>query len=138
MATPVPAEVLSPGLSIPPIPPEAAAGVRAVLDDLAERPQYYLNVSGVLLGITLSITVLSATVATLDGFPIISDAFRVIGLAYVFWFLGKFLLNGKERQRLQTEIDEFVEVVRGDPPSSAGLLAVAREERIILNQGETE
>lgn len=50
----------------------------------------------------------------LDRLPLIPDMLRIVGLAYLFWFLGKFLLNAGERQRLQEEVDEFVQVVRGE------------------------
>lgn len=135
VATPIPEESVA---SWPSLPSGAAAGAQALLDDLAERPQYYLNVSGVLLGMVLSVIVLSATVASLDGLPLLPDALRVIGLAYIFWFLGKFLLNGRERQRLQGEIDEFVDVVRGDAPTSPGLLGAGEQVRQVQAAKEAD
>lgn len=103
--------------------------MQALLDDLAERPQYYLNVSGVVVGLGLSVVVLSATMAALDSLPLVPDALRVVGLAYIFWFLGKFLLNGGERRRLADEIDEFVGGVKGDGMQAGLLMESAQEER---------
>lgn len=114
---PVPADPTFPSTPQLPsinIPPAATTGAQALLDDVSERPQYYLNVSGVILGLILSVIVLSATMLALDQLPLVPDALRMVGLTYLFWFLGKFLLNGGERQRLQDEIDEFVAIVRGD------------------------
>lgn len=91
----------------------ASATTRAILDDVAANPEYYLNVAGVLLGMTLSIIVLSATVVALDSLPIVPDLLRMIGLVYLFWFLTKFLFNSSARARLATELDEFVAGVRG-------------------------
>lgn len=82
--------------------------------------------SGVLLGIILSVIVLSATLVALDRLPLIPDALRVIGMAYLFWFLGKFLLNAGERRRLQEEVDEFVQVIRGD---SVNVMEEGKERR---------
>lgn len=96
---------------------EASATAQALLDDLASRPEYYLNVSGVLLGTTLSVIVLSATMIALESIPLVPDALRMVGLIYIFWFLNKFLFSSTERQRLGVEIDEFVGGVRGSVPS---------------------
>lgn len=111
------------------LPPGTAAGAQALLDDLAERPQYYLNVSGVVLGLGLSIVVLSATMVALDSLPLVPDALRIVGLGYIFWFLSKFLLNGGERRRLAEEIDEFVESVKGDAVQTGMLMNSSEEER---------
>lgn len=89
-----------------------ATTAQALLDDIASNPQYYLNVCGVLLGMVLSFIVLSATVVALDAMPVVPDVLRFIGLAYVFWFLGKFLFSASERRRLSREVDEFVAGVR--------------------------
>lgn len=94
-------------------PDQAAATAQALFDDLADRPEYYLNISGVLLGITLSCVVLSATLIALDSIPLIPDLLRMIGLAYLFWFLNKFLFSASERERLTQEISDFVAGVRG-------------------------
>lgn len=86
---------------------------RAILDDVAANPAYYLNVSGVLFGLVLSVVVLSATIVALDSIPVVPDLLRMVGLVYVFWFLAKFLFSATDRQRLTTEVDEFVAGVRG-------------------------
>lgn len=119
------------GPSLPSVslPPGAAAGAQALLDDLAERPQYYLNVSGVVVGLGLSVVVLSATMVALDSLPLVPDALRIVGLAYIFWFLGKFLLNGSERRRLADEIDEFVDGVKGNSMQNGLVMESAQEER---------
>lgn len=91
----------------------ASATARAIMDDIAANPEYYLNVSGVLLGLTLSFVVLSATVVALDSLPIVPDLLRMVGLVYLFWFLAKFLFNSSERARLGAEVQEFVDGVRG-------------------------
>lgn len=92
---------------------KASATAQVVLDDLAARPEYYLNVFGVLFGLVLSTIVLSATMVALEALPIVPDALRMIGLLYLFWFLKKYLLSASERKRLGNEIDEFVVGVRG-------------------------
>lgn len=92
---------------------KTVATFQAILDDLAARPEYYLNVSGVLLGMLLSAVVLSATMAALDSIPIVPDFLRMIGLAYLFWFLKKFLFSAGERQRLGDDVDQFVAGIRG-------------------------
>lgn len=92
---------------------EASMTAQAILDDVAANPEYYLNVSGVLLGLVLSVIVLSATTMALDSLPIVPDFLRMIGLVYMFWFLAKFLFSAPDRQRLATEVDEFVSGVRG-------------------------
>lgn len=94
-----------------------SAGAQAVLEDLAERPEYYLNVAGVLFGLTLVVLVLSATMAALDSIPLLPDALRVVGLGYIFWFLSKYLFSGAERSRLQGEIADFVSGVRNAEPA---------------------
>lgn len=91
----------------------ASATARAIMDDVAANPEYYLNVSGVLLGLTLSFVVLSATVVALDSLPVVPDLLRMVGLVYIFWFLAKFLFNSSERARLGAEVQEFVDGVRG-------------------------
>lgn len=91
----------------------ASATAQALLDDVTANPQYYLNVSGVLLGLSLLFIVLSATVVALDSIPIVPDVLRVVGLVYLFWFLGKFLFSAPDRERLGNEVDEFVTGVRG-------------------------
>lgn len=91
----------------------ASATARAIMDDVAANPEYYLNVSGVLLGLTLSFVVLSATVVALDSLPVVPDLLRMVGLVYLFWFLAKFLFNSSERARLGAEVQEFVDGVRG-------------------------
>lgn len=135
VATPVVEETEPSG---PRVPQEAVSVAQAILDDVADRPQYYLNVSGVLVGLMLSIVVLSATTFALDRLPLVPDALRMIGLGYIFWFLGKFLLNGGERQRLEEEIDEFVDIVRGDLPGPGGVFAVAQGEEAKLVEGSVE
>lgn len=115
-ATPAPPQE-DPSLAALPsfsLPPGTASGAQALLDDMAERPQYYLNVTGVVVGLGLSAVVLSATMGALDAIPLVPDGLRIVGLGYVFWFLNKFLLNGGERKRLAEEIDEFVDGVKGD------------------------
>lgn len=92
---------------------EASMAAQAILDDVAANPEYYLNVSGVLLGLTLSVIVLSATTMALDSLPVVPDFLRMIGLVYMFWFLAKFLFSASDRQRLAREVDEFVSGVRG-------------------------
>ncbi|PXF48588.1 Protein CURVATURE THYLAKOID 1A, chloroplastic [Gracilariopsis chorda] len=92
---------------------KASATAQALLDDLAARPEYYLNVFGVLFGLVLSAIVLSATMFALEALPIIPDVLRIIGLVYLFWFLKKYLFSGNERKRLGNDIDEFVAGVRG-------------------------
>lgn len=92
---------------------EVSMTAQAILDDVAANPEYYLNVSGVLLGLVLSIIVLSATTMALDSLPLVSDLLRMIGLVYMFWFLAKFLFSAPDRQRLANEVDEFVSGVRG-------------------------
>lgn len=106
-----PAPSSFPSLSIP---PQASAGIQALLDDVTQRPQYYVNISGVFVGLILLIVVLEATMVALDGFPFVADSLRVVGLGYVFWFLGKFLFNGGERRRLNEEIAEFVDIIKGE------------------------
>lgn len=91
----------------------ASARAQALLDDIAANPEYYLNVTGVLVGITLSVIVLSATVVALDTLPVVPDVLRMIGLGYLFWFLGKFLFSATERARLSDDVDDFVAGVRG-------------------------
>lgn len=91
----------------------AAATARAILGDVAQNPAYYLNVSAVLVGLSLSAVVLSATVVALDSLPLVPDILRVVGLAYVFWFLTKFLFSPADRARLAADVDEFVDGVRG-------------------------
>lgn len=95
----------------------ASATAQAVFEDLSARPEYYLNVSGVLLGIALLGIVLSATMLALDSIPLLPDSLRIIGLAYLFWFLRKYLFSAAERSNLQAEIEEFVQGVR-DPQSA--------------------
>lgn len=92
---------------------EVSVAAQAILNDVAANPEYYLNVSGVLLGLILSIIVLSATTMALESLPLIPDMFRMVGLGYVFWFLAKFLFSAPDRQRLADEVDEFVSGVRG-------------------------
>lgn len=92
---------------------EASMAAQAILDDVAANPEYYLNVSGVLLGLTLSVIVLSATTMALDSLPVVPDFLRMIGLVYMFWFLAKFLFSASDRQQLAREVDEFVSGVRG-------------------------
>lgn len=91
----------------------ASATAKAILDDVAANPEYYLNVAGVLLGLTLSIIVLTATMVALDTLPVVPDVLRMVGLGYLFWFLGKFLFSAKERRRLSNDVDDFVTRVRG-------------------------
>lgn len=137
-ADPAPSTALSdsslldslPSLSIP---PDTASSAQAFLDDLAERPQYYLNVSGVVVGLGLSVVVLSATMRALEGIPLVPDGLRIVGLGYMFWFLNKFLLNGGERRRLAEEIDEFVEGVKGDVPQ--GGIEGAKAEMMLGGEG---
>lgn len=94
-------------------PLQTGDAARAILDDVAANPQYYLNVSGVFVGLILSIIVLSATMVALDSLPVVPDVLRMVGLIYLFWFLAKFLFSASERQRLTNEVDEFVASVRG-------------------------
>lgn len=90
----------------------ASAGVQAVLQDISDRPEYYLSVTGVILGTILTTVVLSASLVALDTIPLVPDFLRIIGLAYVFWFLSKYLFSGAERVQLQREIDDLLVEIR--------------------------
>lgn len=91
----------------------ASRTLQALLDDVASHPDYYLNVAGVILGIILSVIVLSATMVSLDSIPLVPDVLRMIGLGYLFWFLSKFLFSSTERERLSVDIDQLVKGAQG-------------------------
>jgi hypothetical protein len=90
-----------------------AAGMQAVLEDLLERPDYYVNACGALLATFLAYVILSTTIDALNHLPIIPDFLRLVGLLYSMWFMITYTLSPAARKELTRDIDEFVEVVVG-------------------------
>jgi CAAD domains of cyanobacterial aminoacyl-tRNA synthetase len=95
-----------------------SAGLQAILEDLLERPDYYVNAFGALLGSFLSVVVLSTTLDALHHLPIVPEFLRIVGLLYCIWFSASYVLSPKARNQLIVDIDEFVDVVVGDKPES--------------------
>jgi hypothetical protein len=95
-----------------------SAGLQAILEDLLERPDYYVNAFGALLGSFLSVVVLSTTLEALNHLPMVPEFLRIVGLLYCIWFSASYLLSPKARKQLTIEIDEFVDVVVGENTES--------------------
>jgi CAAD domains of cyanobacterial aminoacyl-tRNA synthetase len=97
-----------------------AAGMQAVLEDLLERPDYYVNAFGALLATFLAYVILSTTIDALNHLPVIPDFLRLVGLLYSMWFMITYTLSPVARKELTRDVDEFVEVVVGGGTAEEG------------------
>lgn len=87
----------------------------AVLEDMAEHPEYYVSAIGAVGGLALGGVVAGGTLAAIATVPFLADGLRVVGLGYVFWFLSKYLLSAGRRGALVAEVKAVLRDARAPP-----------------------
>ncbi len=68
----------------------------------------------------ISIRVVLAIIAALNGIPLLVPTFELIGMGYSVWFINRYLLKASKRQELSQEIQGLKQQVVGSqqPPES--------------------
>lgn len=97
-----------------------SARLAALLEDVSERPEFYLSGVGAVSGAVLGTVVMSAALNALELVPLLPDAFRVVGVGYVFWFLAKYLFSAKNRAELSADVQYLLDEVRQPPVLDQG------------------
>lgn len=90
-------------------------GLVALLEDMAEHPEYYVSAAGAVGGLALGGVVATSTLAAIATVPLLADSLRVIGLGYMFWFLNKYLLSSSRRKALAEDVSAVLRDARAPP-----------------------
>lgn len=88
--------------------------LQAILEDLASRPDYYINMAGVFSSLILGYIVLLSTLKAVNQFPVLPDALKIVGLGYMLWFSLKYVFSKNAQESLKLEVTDFVSVLSGE------------------------
>lgn len=98
--------------------------VQPVVDVIAKLPnyigQFFADYQQPLLVILLfivafiTVKVTFAVLGAINGIPLLSPVFELVGLAYTGWFIYRYLLRASTRQELFSEFDNLKSQVVGN------------------------
>lgn len=74
---------------------------------------------GLIFATIVSLRVIFAIIDALNGIPLFSSFFEVIGVGYATWFVYRYLLQASTRQELAAKIQSLKQEIAGDS-SQAG------------------
>lgn len=69
---------------------------------------------GLIFATIVALRVVFAVVDALNGIPLFSSFFEVIGIAYATWFVYRYLLQASTRQELAAKIQSFKQEIVGN------------------------
>jgi glucan phosphoethanolaminetransferase (alkaline phosphatase superfamily) len=72
-----------------------------------------LIVIGVIVGVFVAFKLMLALVSALNDLPLIAGFLELVGLAYVTWFVYRYLISTDSRQELLAKFEEIREYVLG-------------------------
>ncbi|MEO8893855.1 MAG: CAAD domain-containing protein [Coleofasciculaceae cyanobacterium] len=72
-----------------------------------------LIVVGVVVGVFVAFKLMLALVSALNDLPLIAGFLELVGLAYVTWFVYRYLISTDSRQELLAKFEEIREYVLG-------------------------
>lgn len=68
---------------------------------------------GLILAAIISVRVVLAVLDALNGIPLLTPTFELIGIGYSVWFVSRYLLKSSNRQELAQEIEALKKQVVG-------------------------
>ncbi len=68
---------------------------------------------GLILAAIISVRVVLAVLDALNGIPLLTPTFELIGVGYSVWFVSRYLLKSSNRQELAQEIEALKKQVVG-------------------------
>ncbi|MBD2092697.1 CAAD domain-containing protein [Microcoleus sp. FACHB-1515] len=97
--------------------------VESATDIISDLPEYIgrffhqngslISAIGWLIVALLGIRVLSALIGTINGIPLLSPLFELVGLGYSIWFVNRYLLTSGKRQELSQEVNRIKQQILG-------------------------
>lgn len=72
-----------------------------------------LIIIGVIVGVFVAFKLMLALVSALNDLPLIAGFLELVGLAYVTWFVYRYLISTDSRQELLAKFEEIREYVLG-------------------------
>lgn len=88
------------------------AFLEAFLEDVAERPTFYLNLSGITAGVYMLSVVLSNLLNTINSIPFIPELLKLLGMAYALWFAAKYAASQDFRKNLNNDVNRLLKEVK--------------------------
>ena len=85
------------------------------INQLYQQYQGQLKLFGWLALVILTFTFMAVVIEALDGIPILSIIFELIGVIYLVWFVYRYLLKRSNRQELLDKIENIKREIFGKP-----------------------
>ncbi|MDE5100736.1 MAG: CAAD domain-containing protein [Trichodesmium sp. St16_bin4-tuft] len=85
------------------------------INQLYQQYQGQLKLFGWLALVILTFTFIAVVIEALDGIPILSIIFELIGVIYLVWFVYRYLLKRSNRQELLDKIENIKREIFGKP-----------------------
>ncbi|PAX57135.1 CAAD domain-containing protein [Brunnivagina elsteri] len=84
--------------------------------------QYKAQITSVALifAALISVKIVLAILDAIDDIPLIAFFFELVGIAYVVWFISRYLLKVSTRQELVSEINSFKKQIIGNEDTFSG------------------
>lgn len=108
----------------------------ALLEDISEFPEYWVNAGAAVSGIALASVVASAMLSAVATVPALAQSFEMIGLIYVFWFGNSYVLSPSRRAALAADVRAMLREARDTP--NRLLSASNSRENLGLNGSEED
>ncbi len=124
--------------SLPKLPPATEATTKTQWQELSDRfaiflerfpeyvggffNQYKTQITSVALifAAIISVKIVLAVLDAINDIPIIAFFFELVGIAYVAWFISRYLLKASTRQELFSEINSLKNQIIGNENTFSG------------------
>lgn len=91
---------------------------------LAQLPEYVSSIFqqykqalvtvALILSAIVTVKVVLALLSAINGIPLLSPTFELIGISYVTWVISRYLIKASTRQELAAEIQAFKQQIVGE------------------------
>jgi hypothetical protein len=97
---------------------EVIAKLPDILGEFFASYQKPLVTTGAILASGITLYVALAVLDAINDIPLLAPMFELIGLAYSFWFVNRYLLRAANRQELSDEVQSLKSQVFGSNSSN--------------------